>query len=162
MEPADTVDRRLTDLEIKASFSEDLIDRLNEVLVQQQAQIERLQRELAALRAAAVHQRQRRLPQPARRAAAALLTPPPRSACGAPPGGATPMDRQSRAMASAWERGGGLRVAGALLFALQERVQAFDLLARPGVLRSTFRLDEMLGCWLKQRSAMRSARPGQP
>ena len=51
MEPADTVDRRLTDLEIKASFSEDLIDRLNEVLVQQQAQIERLQRELAALRA---------------------------------------------------------------------------------------------------------------
>lgn len=50
MNTADIVDQRLTELEIKASFSEDLIDRLNEVLVRQQAQIDRLQRELAALR----------------------------------------------------------------------------------------------------------------
>lgn len=45
---ADT-DKRLTALEIKASFAEDTIDRLNEVLVQQQRQIDRLQREVAAL-----------------------------------------------------------------------------------------------------------------
>lgn len=44
------IDQRLTDLEIKASFSEDLLDRLNEVVVRQQQQIDRLQRELAALR----------------------------------------------------------------------------------------------------------------
>ena len=31
-----------------------------------------------------------------------------------------------------------------------------------GVLRKTFRLDAMLGSWLKQRSAMRSPNPGQP
>lgn len=44
------VERRLTDLEIKASYGEDLLDRLNEVVVRQQAQIDRLERELAALR----------------------------------------------------------------------------------------------------------------
>jgi len=46
----DTVDQRLTELEIKASYSEDLLDRLNEVVVRQQAQIEALQRALSALR----------------------------------------------------------------------------------------------------------------
>ncbi len=50
MNTADIVDQRLTELEIQASFSEDLIDRLNEVLVRQQAQIDRLQRDIAALR----------------------------------------------------------------------------------------------------------------
>ena len=50
-EPADAVvDQRLTELEIKASYSEDLLDRLNEVVVRQQAQIEALQRALSALR----------------------------------------------------------------------------------------------------------------
>lgn len=43
-------EHRLTELEIKASYAEDLLDRLNEVIVRQQAQIERLQREILALR----------------------------------------------------------------------------------------------------------------
>ena len=44
------IDQRLTALEIKASFTEDLVDRLNEVIVRQQQQIDALRRELAALR----------------------------------------------------------------------------------------------------------------
>lgn len=43
-------EQRLTDLEIKASFTEDLVDRLNEVIVRQQRQIDALQHELAGLR----------------------------------------------------------------------------------------------------------------
>lgn len=50
MNTPDIVEQRLTELEIKASFSEDLIDRLNEVIVRQQAQIDHLLRELSALR----------------------------------------------------------------------------------------------------------------
>lgn len=42
--------RRLTELEIKAGFAEDLLERLNETVFQQQRQIELLARELAALR----------------------------------------------------------------------------------------------------------------
>ena len=45
----DRTDDRLTALEIKASFGEDLLDRLNEVVVRQQAQIDALVRELALL-----------------------------------------------------------------------------------------------------------------
>ena len=48
--PDDRVQQRLTDLEIKASYAEDTLDRLNEVIVRQQAQINALLRELAALR----------------------------------------------------------------------------------------------------------------
>lgn len=44
------IDRRLTELEIKASFSEDLIDHLNDAIVRQQQQIELLMRELRQLR----------------------------------------------------------------------------------------------------------------
>ena len=40
---------RLVNLEIKASYTEDLLDSLNEVVVRQQKQIELLQRELARL-----------------------------------------------------------------------------------------------------------------
>jgi SlyX protein len=43
-------DNRLTDLEIKASFTEDLLDSLNEIVARQQAQIDRLATELSALR----------------------------------------------------------------------------------------------------------------
>ena len=43
-------DRRLTELEIKASFSEDLVDQLNQVIVRQQQQIDLLLREVARLR----------------------------------------------------------------------------------------------------------------
>jgi len=46
----DTTEDRLNELEIKASYSEDLLDRLNDVVVRQQAQIDALQRELARFR----------------------------------------------------------------------------------------------------------------
>ena len=50
MDTPERVDQRLTELEIKASFSEDTLDRLNEVVVRQQAQIDALLRQLLALR----------------------------------------------------------------------------------------------------------------
>ncbi len=43
-------DKRLTELEIKASFAEDLLDELNRVVVRQQEQIELLTREVLLLR----------------------------------------------------------------------------------------------------------------
>jgi SlyX protein len=43
------VDSRLTELEIKAALAEDLVDKLNEVLVRQQAQIDLLLREVTRL-----------------------------------------------------------------------------------------------------------------
>lgn len=43
--------QRLTDLEIKASFTEDLLDHLNQTVFQQQQQIDALLRELGQLRA---------------------------------------------------------------------------------------------------------------
>ena len=43
-------DTRLTELEIKASFTEDLLDQLNQVIVRQQQQIDGLIRELAQLK----------------------------------------------------------------------------------------------------------------
>jgi SlyX protein len=46
----DDVDRRLTDLEVKASFAEDTLDALNAALLRQQRQIELLLREVARLK----------------------------------------------------------------------------------------------------------------
>lgn len=46
----DAVERRLTDLEIKASFAEDLVDELNRLVARQQDQIDRLERVVADLR----------------------------------------------------------------------------------------------------------------
>lgn len=43
-------EKRLTDLEVKASFSEDLVDHLNDLVVRQQAQIELLIREVGKLK----------------------------------------------------------------------------------------------------------------
>jgi SlyX protein len=43
------VEVRLTELEIKATLAEDLVDRLNEVIVRQQEQIDLLMREVARL-----------------------------------------------------------------------------------------------------------------
>lgn len=43
------IEKRLTDLEVKASFTEDLVDHLNETLVRQQQQIDLLVREVARL-----------------------------------------------------------------------------------------------------------------
>lgn len=50
MEPANNIDQRLTELEIKASFTEDLLDQLDQVIARQQKQIDALARELAELR----------------------------------------------------------------------------------------------------------------
>jgi SlyX protein len=46
----DRTDSRLAELEIKASFADDLLDQLNRQLWRQQLQIDQLQRELAGLR----------------------------------------------------------------------------------------------------------------
>ncbi len=50
MHPPDEADRRLTELEIKASYTEDTLDRLNAVVVRQQNQIDLLMRELTAMK----------------------------------------------------------------------------------------------------------------
>ncbi|WP_309678767.1 SlyX family protein [Polaromonas sp.] len=47
--PTDT-EQRLIDLEIKASFAEDLLERLDQVIIRQQQQIDSLLREVADLR----------------------------------------------------------------------------------------------------------------
>lgn len=46
----DDTDKRLTELEIKASFSEDLLDHLNQAIVRQQQQIDALLAEVRRLR----------------------------------------------------------------------------------------------------------------
>ncbi len=44
-----SIEARLTELEIKASFGEDTLDALNRVIIRQQTQLDRLLRELARL-----------------------------------------------------------------------------------------------------------------
>jgi SlyX protein len=48
--PGDALSERITNLEIKASFTEDLIDKLDQVITRQQDQLDRLTRELQHLR----------------------------------------------------------------------------------------------------------------
>lgn len=48
-EPLDTADQRLIDLEIKASFTEDLLEQLDQVVIRQQQQIDMLVREVSRL-----------------------------------------------------------------------------------------------------------------
>jgi SlyX protein len=50
MQDRPDIERRLTDLEIKASFNEDSLDQLNQIIVRQQRQIDLLTREIAHLR----------------------------------------------------------------------------------------------------------------
>lgn len=50
MNDIDDTERRLTDLEIKASYADDLLETLNQIVIRQQQQIEHLARELAAVR----------------------------------------------------------------------------------------------------------------
>lgn len=45
-----TVDARITELEIKASYTEDLLDQLDKVIVRQQEQIDLLIKEITDLR----------------------------------------------------------------------------------------------------------------
>ncbi|MBB1077405.1 SlyX family protein [Rhodoferax sp. 4810] len=47
---AANVNDRLTNLEIKTSFNEDLLDRLDQIIIRQQDQIDRLTQELRWLR----------------------------------------------------------------------------------------------------------------
>jgi SlyX protein len=49
MENGHRIDQRLTDLEIKISFTEDLVEDLNQIIVRQQQQIDLLLREVANL-----------------------------------------------------------------------------------------------------------------
>lgn len=49
MQPIDRIALRLDELEIKASFAEDLLERLDEVIVRQQQQIDTLIRQLTQL-----------------------------------------------------------------------------------------------------------------
>jgi SlyX protein len=50
MQTASHTDQRLTALEVKASFAEDLLEEVNHTVFRQQQQIEQLARELVALR----------------------------------------------------------------------------------------------------------------
>lgn len=50
MDQAHDTDQRLTALEIKAGFTEDLLDHLNQTIVRQQQQIDLLIREVGHLR----------------------------------------------------------------------------------------------------------------
>ena len=50
MTAPDATDQRLTELEIKASFQEDLLDQLNQVIVRQQQDIAQLLRDMDTLR----------------------------------------------------------------------------------------------------------------
>jgi SlyX protein len=48
-------DKRLTDLEIKASFAEDMVESLNQIIIFQQEQIDLLMREVALLKQASTN-----------------------------------------------------------------------------------------------------------
>jgi SlyX protein len=50
MNHPNNTDQRLTELEIKASFTEDLMEQLDQVIIRQQRQIDLLVREVTALR----------------------------------------------------------------------------------------------------------------
>ncbi len=54
MPDASAINQRLTDLEIKASYSEDLLEQLDKVVVRQQQQIDMLIREVTELRQPAI------------------------------------------------------------------------------------------------------------
>ena len=49
MENPNNIEQRLTDLEIKATFTEDLLEQLDQVIVRQQQQIDLLIREIGRL-----------------------------------------------------------------------------------------------------------------
>jgi SlyX protein len=52
--PAKSTDNRLTDLEVKASFNEDLLEQLEQVIIRQQQQIESLHRQIVDIKQASV------------------------------------------------------------------------------------------------------------
>jgi len=50
------IEERLTNLEVKASFAEDLLDKLDQIIIHQQDQIDRLEREVQWLRQQTPHE----------------------------------------------------------------------------------------------------------
>lgn len=50
MEEMHNIEKRLTELEIKLSFTEDLVEDLNQIIVRQQQQLDAVMRELLQLR----------------------------------------------------------------------------------------------------------------
>ncbi len=50
MPNSNDIDKRLTDLEVKASFTEDLVDHLNDLVARQQERIDLLIREVGKLK----------------------------------------------------------------------------------------------------------------
>ena len=50
MEQPRDIEQRLTDLEVKSTFTEDLVDRLNQEIIRQQRHIDILVREMRELR----------------------------------------------------------------------------------------------------------------
>ncbi|MDE2418683.1 MAG: SlyX family protein [Burkholderiales bacterium] len=50
MPQATPIEDRLTELEIKVSFQEDLLDKLDQIIIRQQEQLDALTREVVALR----------------------------------------------------------------------------------------------------------------
>lgn len=48
--PSQQVEQRLTDLEIKASFTEDLVEQLNQIIIRQQQDLDALARQIGQLR----------------------------------------------------------------------------------------------------------------
>jgi len=58
MQNTDAIDKRLMELEIKASFTEDLLDQLNQTIYRQQQDIERLAHEIVQLRLQSQESRQ--------------------------------------------------------------------------------------------------------
>ncbi|MFM2066821.1 MAG: hypothetical protein RLZZ584_1730 [Pseudomonadota bacterium] len=57
------LDARLTELEVKASYADDLLDTLNQIVARQQQQIDRLAREVAQLRQQAAEGQQAGTPR---------------------------------------------------------------------------------------------------
>ena len=49
-DPNSQVDQRLTELEIKASFTEDLVEQLNQIIIRQQQDLDALARQIGQLR----------------------------------------------------------------------------------------------------------------
>lgn len=50
MSPLQSTEARLTEIEVKLTFSEDMLEELNRTVYRQQLQIEQLQQELRAMR----------------------------------------------------------------------------------------------------------------
>jgi SlyX protein len=55
MEQLHTTEQRLTDLEVKATYTEDLLEQLDKVIIRQQAQIDLLMREVTQLKQQTPH-----------------------------------------------------------------------------------------------------------